>query len=280
MWAVREPLITKKDWLVATTTTRTVVSRVWIDVGTAWRSLASWDVEHNSTLVVVGVDALRANLDDVRQPVSPRFIRVHGACSTSGGENITFFKHASPTCGSLLATVPGGPKLGAGADACVGDVPRRLSVRAFRLATLLHRVRALGIFRVELLKLDIQGSELDCLESATPELAMVDNILLEVQDVGDSSQLHVYKGSASLRAIEPFLKRRGFLNQYCEWNRWGKSVREVNCLFTRTTGRPVWMWATGNSRPGRSMVSYGIERPKDLDVVRKLWTSETGGIRV
>ena len=277
---MRESLISQNDWLVATATARTVVPRVWIDVGTAWRSLMSWDVETNATLVVVGADALRSNLDDARQVISPRFIRVEGACVSSGSGNITFFEHASPTCGSLLTTMPGGPRLGAGVDACTGDVPRRISVRSFRLVTLLRRLRALGISRVELLKLDIQGSELDCLESATPELAMVDNILLEVQDVHGPSRLQMYEGSASLVEIDPFLERHGFRRQYCEWNRWGKSVREMNCLFARMTGRPVWMWATGNSRRKQSMVSYGLKRPRDVDIVRKLWTSDTGGFRV
>ena len=55
---------------------------------------------------------------------------------------------------------------------------------------------------------------------------MIDNILLEVQDVRGPSPLQMYEGSASLLEIDPFLERRGFRRQYCEWNRWGKSVRE------------------------------------------------------
>lgn len=277
---MREPLLSQKEWSHAIVEGRGASTRVWVDVGTSWRSLMSWDVESNATLVVVGVDALRSNLEDARQAGSPRFLRVEGACTTSDDRNLTFFKHASATCGSLLATVPGGPRLGAGADACTGDTPQRIAVRSFRLATLLRRLRALGIPHVELLKLDIQGSELQCLESARQELAMVDNILLEVQDVRGSSKLQMYEGSASLVEIDPFLEQHGFQRQYCEWNRWGKNVREMNCLFSRVSGRPVWMWVTANGRRKQSMVSYDLERPKHFDFVRRLQTSTTAGIRL
>lgn len=264
---MRESLLLTRDWLAAMAAVKGGAPRVWIDIGTSWRSLASWDVDRNETLVVVGVDALRSNVNDVLQAKSPRFLRIEGACAVRGDANVTFFKHASPTCGSLFTTTSGGPQLGVGADACTGDVPQRLTVRSFRLAALLRRLRTLGVLRIEFLKLDIQGSELECLQSATPNLDIVDNILLEVQDVPSSSPLQLYEGAPTLKDVDSFLGRQGFVRQYCEWNRWGKNVREMNCFFERVSRAHVYMWATGNSRRGQSMVSYDRKRPRHVELV-------------
>ena len=154
-------LISQAQWASAINTVRPkgMAPTVWVDIGTSFRSLASWDVESNTSLLVIGVDALRTNLEDHRQAASKRFVRVEGACSASGKEGrITFYKHRSPTCGTLLATRDSGPVLGTGGDACTGDVPKQLIVRQFTLRNLLSRIRALANLRVQLLKIDIQGS--------------------------------------------------------------------------------------------------------------------------
>ena len=257
---------------------------VWLDVGASWRSLTTWDLEWNASLVVVGVDALRSNLDDYRQTNNPRFLKVDGACSSSAAPTVTFYKHASWTCGSLLPTRADGPKLGRGRQACTGDVPKEITVRQFSLRKLLGRMRALGAGRIELLKIDVQGSEFDCLSSGGDELLSVDNILLEVQDVSNTSSLLMYDGAKGLAELDPLLASRGFSRQYCEWNRWARNVREMNCLYSNTRvgdGVATWMWATGNSKRNSSMVSYARERPKGFfDLVNALRTSGDAGARV
>jgi hypothetical protein len=157
--------------------------RVWIDVGTSWRSLATWDVVQNSSLVVVGVDAMRWNLYHRLQASSStkRFIPVEGACTDDErSAHVAFNFHKSPTCGTLLHARRDGPRVGQGKAACTGDVPRRGRVRAFPLRSLLRRVAASIAPRVELLLIDVQGAELSCLRSAGSELRRVDHILLEV----------------------------------------------------------------------------------------------------
>ena len=113
----------------------------------------------------------------------------------------------------------------------------------------------------------------------------MDNILLEVQDVRNSSHLHVYEGAATLAELDPLLASRGFRRQYCEWNRWAKNVREINCLYANVavaagSKATEWLWATGNSLRARSMVSYGPEPPRHMDLVRRLKTSADAGARV
>ena len=272
-------LVTQRDWEAAASTA-TSAPRVWIDVGTSYRSLTTWDVENNESLVVFGIDALQSNLNDRRQSKSPRFVPVQGACTTAHERNLTFWVHASPTCGSLLQTPPNVPVLGSGSDACTGDRPRAVTVTTFRMSALLRRVFHLtGQKSIELLKIDVQGSELDCLQSAGRALSMVDNVLLEVQDVSNHSRLLLYKGSPRISDLDESLGGVGFDRQYCEWNRWSKPIRELNCLYSNRRAGSKWLWATGNSQRSRSMVSYATRVPDFLDWVRQLNTSNFSGTR-
>ena len=133
--------------------------RVWLDIGTSYKSLTKWDVLHNSTLVVVGVDPVKANIYHSYQPATPRFVPVHGACTKGPPGFTTFNMHRSPTCGSLLQTRAHGPRLGAGSDACTGDVPVPTRVPTFPLRMLLHLTRDRLAPRIELLKIDVQVRE-------------------------------------------------------------------------------------------------------------------------
>jgi FkbM family methyltransferase len=257
-------------------------ARVWVDIGTSYRSLATWDVEHNASLILVGIEALHSNLWDPRQ-LKQRFVRLEAACSSSPEKVTTFFVHASSTCGSLLSANRRAPSLGSGRDACTGDVPKKHEVTQAHLSELLQSTRVLGR-RIELLKIDVQGSELSCLRSGKGQLHHVDNILLEVQDVLPSSDLLMYDGAATLQELDPQLAQHGFTRQYCEWNRWAKHVREMNCLYmNKRKGDTAWMWATGNAQRGRSMVSYDRELPPFLGghvLARSLWSSNFTGERV
>jgi hypothetical protein len=52
----------------------------------------------------------------------------------------------------------------------------------------------------------------------------------------------------------------GFRRQYCEWNRWTRALREVNCLYSAAGS--AWLWATGNVQPQHSIVSYARAVPR------------------
>ena len=279
---VASALIAKRLVEQATASAAAGPLRVWIDIGTSYRSLATWDLENNSSLLVVGADALRSNLENAQQSKSSRFIRVEGACSAAAVSTLNFNVHASPTCGSLLSTSRSAPPLGSGRDACTGDTPRVVQVPVFRMSALIHRLRTLlpRDHLIELLKIDIQGSELDCLRSGAAELSRVANILLEVQDVRNNSKLSMYEGAPTLGALDAYLHSHGFRRQYCEWNRWTRQIREINCLYSNDALHDTWLWATGNSRRSDSIVSYVRRVPPFIDLVRHLHTSNFTGDRL
>ena len=165
--------------------------------------------------------------------------------------------HRSSKCASLLQANKQAPPVGHGGDACVGDPPRPERVPTFPLRLLLRRIlHHLGP-RVELLKIDVQGSELSCLQSAGPELRHVDNVLLEVQDLTAGSKLMMYDGAPSLPSLDDALLRHGLVRQYCEFNFWTRPLREINCLYSRDDPHTRQLWATGNFQRNKgSMVSY------------------------
>lgn len=256
---------------------------VWLDIGTSYKSLTKWDVLQNSSLVVVGVDPVKANIDHAYQPATPRFVHVHGACTEGPPGHTTFNMHKSPTCGTLLQTRADGPKLGTGNDACTGDVPVPTRVPTFPLRLLLRTMAERFGTRIELLKIDVQGAELGCLRSAEKELRLVDNVLLEVQDADETSGLLMYAGSPSIPQLDDYMRRHFLYRQYCEWNRWGDKAREVNCLYSSTHALARRLWATGNFQRGGSIVSYeplpaGFVRPPHF--VKRLRTSNDTGARM
>lgn len=227
--------------------------RLWLDIGTSFRTLAKWDIEHNSSLVVVGVDPLKANIEHSYQPTSARFVRIQGACAESAG-TATFYAHKSPTCGTLNPTRRDAPTVGSGKDACTGDVPVPTQVPTFPLRLLMRSLPARR--RVELLKIDVQGSELMCLRSAGLELRRVDNVLLEVQDAEEGSRLLMYENAPSIPELDALMASHGLVRQYCERNFYGKELREINCLYTNVDPVARRLWATGNFQRLGSMVSY------------------------
>ena len=268
--------------IAALSGTARAAPRVWVDIGTSFKTLAKWDVLHNDSLIVVGIDPLKANIQHPWQPETPRFVRVHGACAEGPPGETTLYVHRSPTCGSLLPTRTNGPKLGVGRDACTGDEPTPTRVPSFPLHQLLRRVRS-PTRRIELLKIDVQGSELSCLRSAGAELRRVDNVLLEVQDAEEASGLLTYESSPSLTQLDELLASHHLRRQYCEWNAWAKNVREINCLYSSSHAAATRLWATGNFQHSGSMVSYdelptSFVRPPQY--LTQLKTSSFAGERV
>ena len=160
-----------------------------------------------------------------------------GACSSSAAPTVTLFTSTRRgRVGVYCRREPTGGKLRRGGEACAGDVPKEITVRQFSLRKLLGRMRALGAGRIELLKIDVQGSEFDCPSSGGDELMSVDNILLEVQDVSNTSSLLMYDGrQGKLGRARPAARQPRLPPcQYCEWNRWARNVREMTCLYSNT----------------------------------------------
>jgi FkbM family methyltransferase len=230
--------------------------RVWLDVGTSFKSLAKFDVLHNMSLVVVGIDPVRANIEHALQPRTPRFVGVHGACAEGPASFAMLNVHRSPTCASLHNTRARGPVVGAGKDACTGDVPVPTRVPTFPLRQLIRRMQRHLAPRIELLKIDVQGAELTCLRSAGSSLKGVDNVLLEVQDAEEGSPLLMYENSPTLLELDTLLAAHGLVRQYCELNAMSIKLREVNCLYSSVALSARRLWATGNFQFMHSMVSY------------------------
>lgn len=257
--------------------------RVWLDVGTSYKTLSKWDLLHNASLVVVGVDPVQANVESAQHPNTPRFVRVHGACAEGAPGFVTLNMHRSPTCGTLLPTRANAPSMGKGSSACTGDVPTPTRVPSFPLRQLLRKMEHGLARRVELLKIDVQGSELACLRSAGSELRRVDNVLLEVQDADEASGVLMYAGSPTLAQLDALLSEHNLHRQYCEANRWAEQAREINCLYASSHPAARRLWATGNEQPRGSIVSYdalpgAFVRP--LRFAQALRTSSRAGARI
>jgi FkbM family methyltransferase len=231
--------------------------RFWLDIGTSHMSLTKWDVERNSSIVVVGVDALRANVEHPNQPRTQRFVRFQGACMSGGSGTTIINVHRSPTCGSILRTNQKAPPVGVGRHTCTGDTPTPTVVPRFPLSALLKRIVPRFARRIELLKIDVQGAELSCLQSAGHWLQQVDNVLLEVQDATQESGMIMYEGAPTIEMLDAALSKSGHERQYCEWNHWMWKWREFNCLYSSKDPNTTRLWATANWQNDKhSMVSH------------------------
>lgn len=134
------------------------------------------------------------DLQRVKARYSPRFNFVGYALSDHEGL-LTFYSTEADGCSSLLKP----PE-----DPSVPDF-NVVSEDQVRAITLDNLVAAENITRVDLLKLDLQGAEMQALRGATDTLDVTQHILLEL------NLRRVYKDSATANEITEFLADRGFL---------------------------------------------------------------------
>uniref|UniRef100_A0A7S2J2G9 Uncharacterized protein n=2 Tax=Haptolina brevifila TaxID=156173 RepID=A0A7S2J2G9_9EUKA len=95
--------------------------------------------------------------------------------------------------------------------------------------------------------------------------------------------LLMYDGAPTIGEIDAALaaSELGFRRQYCEWNRWTRHLREMNCLYSKPTSR--WLWVTANAQGEKSIVSYDRALPNFLRwpaLPQTLETSSFAGERI
>lgn len=104
--------------------------------------------------------------------------------------NVAFYQH--PSHGDQSSVLPAAGRAGA------------VSPVAAPMTTLDRLVAKLGLPDPDLIKLDLQGYELECLKGASRCLAHAEAVLLEV------SFIEIYRGMPLIGAVVPFMSERGF----------------------------------------------------------------------
>ena len=229
-------------------------SPVWIDVGTAKSSEFEVNLHDDPKLFVIGIEPTPSHAARQRSTIHHKWLRWGSrfalleracvACHRGRSHNITMLVHKSFHCNSLLETTEGHAPTHV--PDCFDDKPEQVQVRTITLDDILETLEARSISSVQLLKLDVQGMELPCLQGAAKRLRMVDNIFIEVQDL-PSAQL-MYKNSSNIGDVDAWLAPFAFKRQYCEVNT--PEVAELNCLYTQQGRSPLWV----TSRPLPSRV--------------------------
>lgn len=137
---------------------------VLVDVGAsgapphAWRELAP-------LATYVGFDPDLRELHESNDYGFRRFIMVDKAITSRSGDTVDFNLTASPHCSSVLT--PNVDALSRYSFTELFDVVRTASVQS---TTMRAALEAAGISRIDWLKLDTQGTDLDIIESLDPEL--------------------------------------------------------------------------------------------------------------
>jgi FkbM family methyltransferase len=164
-------------------------SSVWLEIGVSSAFDFATDLPTHPGLFLIGVEprpersqkyAARwcrhkaSCILGIDKEYASRATLLERACTSGPQRNVTFYVHSTGPCNSLLPT----EKLGDGRMAgCLGKA-QPVNVASLRLHALLH---ALLPLRVPLLKIDVQGNEWPCLESAGSLLrSSVDNLFIEV----------------------------------------------------------------------------------------------------
>ncbi|CAE7265046.1 unnamed protein product [Symbiodinium necroappetens] len=81
--------------------------------------------------------------------------------------------------------------------------------------------------RVQILKTDVQGADLEVVKSAGTELKRVDRIVIEIPD---DTPRPVYSGQHTRKETEDYLAHLGFRHERC----WAISGAEHDCAFARS----------------------------------------------
>ena len=261
----------------------TSTTSVWLEVGVQSAFDFALDLPFNPGLFLIGVEP--------RPERSPRYappwckhkecvlgvetqhkhraLLLERACTSGPLRNVTFYLHASAPCNTMVPIAPH-PKADSGMASCFDGAPKPLEVPSLSLQALLH---ALQPHRVALLKLDVQGHEWPCVESAGHMLHRVDNLFVEIWD----APLQGYVGALNVSGFDEKMAEHSFVRQYCEENKpiiWnakqsnsGRSIkhagggantssavedstptidgRELNCLYTRIGQPPLLAMGRG-----------------------------------
>lgn len=218
--------------------------RVWIDVGSDWSSFTSRDFtvwpalkwpggassaeefSRSEDLVSIAIDANKEYL--VPLAALPRTIPVHAAIT--GEEGTVVFRHyEAPGASSVLP--PGDQAKGSPGipDICVHVVSEE-RVPSHRLETILDRIPK--SVRVEFVKVDAQGIDLDVVKSAGRSLKRIEKVMIEVQKTSEKNP-EFYKGQNGYDEAVSWMTANGFaLNNEQSWIE-NVEAQEWNLVFDR-----------------------------------------------
>lgn len=234
-------------------------SALWIDVGIGPMSEFEPSTHgERPTPFLVAIEAAGSYASQFRRRFTNRTDRatlIQAACTAEPEPSkLPFYVHAFEECNSLHSTTPDHPLHMNGK--CVGLPPTKWMVNTVTLRSLLADLPRATT--VQVLKVDVQGHEWPCIEGARAELARVDNIFIELQDVAPGCSMYVSADALNVSQWDARMRPLSFERQYCEVNT--AQFSEMNCLYTRTGKRPLWLTGRPQRHKG-SMLYENVAAP-------------------
>ena len=198
---------------------RSGIEGTWIDVGAYHGDKTLWNARHNPGLRIYAFEPnLRAAAKLIG--VASNYIVIPMAVAEKDGVSELYLNSHEPAS-SLL------PFDDAGLRSWVGEqlkIDRVISVPTVRLDTFMS---LMDIGRVDFLKIDAQGMDLNVLRSAGPRLRDIMKITLEV----GVTPIPLYVGASSKADVLALLEGNGFALEQVETQSRGQ---EENLTFLRT----------------------------------------------
>lgn len=170
----------------------------WIDVGANRGQLTLGAARYCPGLTVWAFEPTPELAHELKLQAPPNYHVIEAAIALYDGEAV-FHLNNNDSTSSLLLNNPDGKWIGGEDIEKIGEV----RVQTMRLDTFLNRH---GIQKVDWLKVDAQGADLDVVESAGERLSDVSCVTMEVT-VGITEQ---YVGSTRKEAAVSFMKRNAF----------------------------------------------------------------------
>jgi len=163
-----------------------------VDIGAykgEWSVMAKGIFPEAAFLMLEAQESQRETLEQVKNPNGASLNYQIALLGPENREGVSFYHHDNaPTGASVLVAQAGAP----------GRLVKR---KMETLDTILARE---GFLRPQLIKIDVQGYELEVFKGATETLAAVEAVVMEV------SLLELYKGNPLLHEVIAFMHERGF----------------------------------------------------------------------
>jgi len=174
--------------------------QTWIDVGAHLGEMTFQFAAANPNLTVYAFEP-NLKLAAQRMGILPNFIVLPFAVGDQDGA-ATFYQNRCDLASSLLAFNP--ERLSQWSGGEVLQIQRTTTVPVMRLDTFLSEA---GISRVDFLKIDAQGADLNVLKSAGRQIRDIERITFEV----GLTSTPLYEGSSSKEECVEFMAAAGFV---------------------------------------------------------------------
>ena len=192
-----------------------------VDVGVGYGTPELWEAFPRARLLLV-------------EPIPDRFggAAVEGVRRRAGAERVT--AAAGAAAGTASITVHRAPEMSSVLGGWIGDRDGEGEVREVPVVRVDEEVRSRALPGPYVLKVDVEGAELDVLEGCAGFLEQTEVVLLEVR------LFELVPGGAQLHDVIPFMKERGFV----AYDLFGGALRlsdgalaVTNIAFVREGGR-------------------------------------------